>query len=825
MFIPRPARLIRLLLLLLLPAATAVLSAAEPDQRPFSFSRQPLEQALEQFAEQTRRQVSVDADLIQGLESPEVTGTMTPDAALAALVAGTGLEIVRVNGTAFALRADPNTPAPAATRERIEEVIAIGHYREYDATRANAFQLGLDLVRTPASVSVISQDILQDLQVNNVDEALRNVAGVTRFKTGNGGEERFTIRGFDASGSIFKDGARSSLGLNVSNIPSTETGNIERIEVLKGPSALLYGEGAPGGVINYITKRPEANRSTTIEVLGGSFDFYKVEVDTTGAFADDSPFAYRVVATYEDSKSFRDEISRERLLVNPTVSWTGDRGTVVAGIEYIDDDYTQDRGQVLDGDLFGGYRYSSRQDIEQFYGIPGFNDQSNAESTRLYVRTEYDLLDNWRIEGTISNIENDKQLFDTNASAVSATFGFIGAEGSPLDNFARITANSADSTGETTQYTVKNFFDINGPGEIEHQILASLTYEEFETDGRGRASTDAVFYNVVTGTYAVNNPAAPTSNPASLLTFFDTGFGVRQDFNETGLNVLDYVTLNEHWALLFGFRYSEYEDKLTDFDDDDLSFRGGIVYSFNDNFSAYLSYAEGYTSSQGRLDENDSVIDPATSTAWELGVKWQPNGESLLLTGTLYSVVEEDVAFLANPFAPAAQQRFGNIGEYETQGIEIEVVGRITDRWRVQAGYSFIDNEVIEGGTAFAFGPLLFGFDEGNTFGGIAEHNANLTSFYELSLAGGLLGLGGSIYYQGDSFASAENRAEYTGFTEIGLTTYFRKGGWKFQLNVNNLTDEEYLLTQTGVTPDAFAAFRLGTSRPRTVFASVALEF
>ncbi|MEM1435882.1 MAG: TonB-dependent receptor plug domain-containing protein, partial [Pseudomonadota bacterium] len=226
--------------------------------------------------------------------------------------------------------------------EAVEEIVVIAHYREYDPTRADTFQLGLDILKTPASVSVISQDLLQDLQVNNIDEALRNVAGVTRQKINNGGGESVSIRGFGAS--VFKDGAPVATGLNVASLPSTEPANLERVEVLKGPSALLYGEGGPGGLINYVTKRPDVQRSTTVEVLGGSYDFYKVEFDTTGAFTADGPFAYRVVGTYEDSESFRDEVSRKRLLINPSVSWSNEQASIVVGVEYIDDDYTQERG-------------------------------------------------------------------------------------------------------------------------------------------------------------------------------------------------------------------------------------------------------------------------------------------------------------------------------------------------------------------------------------------------------------------------------------------------------------------------------------------------
>ena len=788
------------------------------------------------FAVASQFDVNVIApdDLVIGKKSPPVNGRMTAGAAIDALLTGSGLSFEQSASGAYVLAEistgeggrSPSQEGSNRTSSDpgfVEEMVVVGHRREYDPTRADTFQIGLDILSTPASVSVISQDLLQDLQVNNIDEALRNVAGVTRLKTNNGGGESVLIRGFGAS--VFKDGAPVSNGLNVASLPSTEPANLERIQVLKGPMALLYGEGGPGGMIDYVTKRPDAQRSTAIEVLAGSYDFYKIEFDTTGAFGEGSPFAYRFVGTYEDSESFRDEVNRQRLLLNPSLSWAKEQFSIIAGVEYIEDDYTQERGQVLDGDLFGGYFYSDRQNVDQFYGIPDFNDRSVAESTRGYLIADYQVIPSWRIEATVQHTENDKLLFDTNNGPITPTFGMIGVEGTPLADNVSISANASDATGKVTQYTVKNYLDLDGPGSVEHQILASVTYEKYKVDGSGEASPDTVFYNIRTDTYAVNDPFTPVDDPASLLTFIDTGSGNRQDREETGINVLDYITLNERWAILAGFRYSDYVDNNSDFEDDDLSFRGGIVYSFTDEWSAYVSYSEGYTSSGGRLDIDDQPINPTTSVSWELGTKWQPNGDELIVTGTIYDVVEKDVAFIVNPFAPPADHRYGNIGKYNSRGLELEVVGRITDAWRIQAGYSFIDNEVLDGGTVFVFGPFQFGFEEGTTLPGIPEHAVNLASYYEIPLAKGFLGFGGSLYYQDDVFASGENRAVYEDWVELGAMAYYRRDRWKAQLNVNNLLDEDYRLTQGYVTPDAFAAIRVGTSRARTVIASLAYEF
>ncbi|MEM9301536.1 MAG: TonB-dependent receptor [Pseudomonadota bacterium] len=719
----------------------------------------------------------------------------------------------------------------------LEEVVVEGrHLRNYlENSASTGVGLDLSLIETPASISVITQDILQDQQVNNVDDALRNVAGVTKFKTGNGGEEKFSIRGFDASQSIYKDGARINNALNASNIPSTETANIERIDVLKGPSALLYGQGEPGGIINYVTKRPEFERSTLVEFLAGSDSFYKFEGDTTGAFGDSQQWAYRIVAAVEDSGSFRDEVERDRVLLNPSITYQPQPGTrLVASFEYIDDEYTQDRGQVLDGNLIEGYFYSGRQNADQFYGIPNWNRNTTAESERWHLYGEHQINDWWRIEATYAQTDNDKTNVDSSPQFIDfATGAVIGPAGSPVENLVPIQVRQTVGTGETDQFTLRNYLDFD-LGGTRHQVLASFDQEDFFTRSTSFRGDRPVIFNVATGQYfsqflpsELEDPDVIT--PTESIAFFlnNRGTSVNSEFEQWGINLVDYITFNDNWSLLFGLRYTDFEDTRSDFEEDDLSGRGGIIYSPSETLSIFLSYSQGFTPAGGVLVLDDRAVDAETSESIELGFKWSLFDDELLLTGTLYSVDQNDLPFVANPTddmgnpTPPADIRFANIGEVSSAGLELEAVGQLTERWRIQAGYAYVDNEIKRGGTA-AFGAVL---PEGNRLPGIAEHSVNLFTFYEIPLAGGDLGLGGGLFYQDDVFISTENRAQYDGWTQVDLAAYYRTGSWKAQINVRNITDEEYRLAQALTTSDAFAAIRVGTAVPRTVIASIAYEF
>ena len=753
-------------------------------------------------------------------------------------------------------------PTDEFSESRVLDVVIVSSFdREYLANKGQTAAVGLDLTQleTPAAISVIPQDLLQDQQVNNVDDALRNVAGVVKFKTGNGGEERFSIRGFESSGSIYKDGARINNSLNVSNIPSTETANIDRIEVLKGPSALIYGQGEPGGIVNYVTKRPELERSTSVEFLAGSFDFYKVEADTTGAVpGTNDKLAYRVVGAYEDSESYRNFVERQRLLINPTLSWMPTNNfDLLLGFEYIDDDYTQDRGQVLDGNFVDGYFYNEdRLDPEEFIGLPGWNNRSQAESQRLYAIANFQATDNWRIEGTFSNTENEKTFSDSSASFVSflPLVEIIGPVGSfPFGDQVNIGPSLGVGKGESTQFTVKNFVDFTDGFGFEHEILASYTYEELSSVSRA-AGTDGVHtYNLGTGVYSTLNFATFAPFTESEMDALQAqveaaggdfvrlspilGFtlsplseqGTQRDVEEAGFNALDYITLNDQWAVLIGGRYSEFDDINSGFSDDDFSIRGGVVYTPQEILSFYASYSEGYTSSGGNLGVDDQQIDPERSESFELGGKLALRDEQILLTAVLYDTRKKGIAFVANPFqpdgtpTPDADLRFGNIGETRSQGVELEIVGQITDNWRIVTGYTYIDNEILEGDPDPD--PLFGSLIEGNRLGGIPEHSFNLYSFYDFEVADGELGFGGGLFAVTDTFVSAANVAEFDGWAQVDLATYYKRDNWKIQLNVNNVLDEEYRQAQGGGTSDLLGAVRVGTATPRSVTASVAFEF
>lgn len=715
-------------------------------------------------------------------------------------------------------------PVSAQETQVLDEIIVKGYTRNYRTDAAEtAIGLGLRLKETPAAISVITQDLLQDQQVNNVDDALRNVSGLTKFKTGNGGEEKFSIRGFDASQSIYKDGARINNALNASNIPSTETANLQRIDVLKGPSALLYGQGEPGGIINYITKKPQVESYSGIEVIAGSDDFYKVEFDTAGALNSANTFAYRLVGAYEDSEGYRDEILRDRLMLNPSLAWVpNDDIRVTLGYEYLDDKFTQDRGQVLDGNAVDGYRYSSRLSEDQFFGIPNYNRKTTAESKRVYLLGEWAVTDFWQFELNYGKTENDKTNVDSSPSFISLNFDVVGPVGSVVENLVSIQPRLTIGGGDSEQISLKSIFDFTGPWNTEHKFLVSLSSEELSTQAENFRGDRNVFYNVLTREY-FTDPALPIgviqATPNVSFNLNNRGVSRSGGVKEQGVNLIDHIRFNEQFSILLGARQAYSDNQSNDYEEDNLSIRAGLVYEFNQDLSSYISYSEGYTSAANLLDVNGDSVDPEVSDSWEVGLKWSLADDNLLFTATLYSVDLTDVPFVVNP--GSVDPRFDNIGGLRSEGFEMEAVGYVTESWRIQAGFSYIDNEISKGGVA-EFNNV---FRKGNRLPGIAKNNFNLFTFYEFSVGVGELGIGGGVFYQGDVYISTENISEYEAWTQVDLAAYYKQGEWKAQINIRNVFDEDFRLAQATTTTDSFAAVRVGNSSPFSVTASIAYEF
>lgn len=682
------------------------------------------------------------------------------------------------------------------------EIIVTAFDRAYriDET-ATAIGLSASVLDTPLSVTVIPSDLLEDQQINNVEEALRNVAGVTRFKQGNGGEEKFSIRGFDASQNLFIDGARLNNAFNATNISSTETANIERYEVLKGPSAILFGQGLPGGIINYVTKKPdfEAGLGGTAEAIGGSYNYYRGELDINAPLNDWAGF--RGVASYQDSEGFRDFDFRRRTLLYPAIGLRfGDRTRFNIAYSYIRDKYTQDRGQVLQLQPDGSFAYPSVLRKSMFLGIPGFNDRTNSTYQRISFNLEHRFSDRWRVELIGAGTDVEKELFDGSATRVRG------------DGKIEIFAGLQGGEAQTRYLRLNNEVSFGDPARMEHRILVSAALDI--------AKNDPLFADVRGSGLVIFDPATRTYDgldgdfsldPVTI----DTSFRARtRDLRISGQ---DLITIDDRFIILAGLGYSRFKDRISSDVETSTDPRLGLIFKPQPSVSIYASYATGFNPNFGALDRDGNTLPGESLRQWEAGVKAE-FGKNLLLTGAVFDIVQRGQA-VTDPSTinlPPADQFSAALGKTRTRGLDLQAVGKVGENLRIIAGYAYLDSELVDDGDDLA--------NDGNRLGGIPKHSGSLFAVYEFGGRLEGLALGGGIFAQSRVPIGFENVSFFEGWAQLDATVNYKFDKWKLQLNVKNLTNADYLLTQA-LAFEALAARRVGASTPRAVLFSLARAF
>jgi iron complex outermembrane recepter protein len=693
-----------------------------------------------------------------------------------------------------------SAPEAAASAPAPQSITITGFRREYRTREAgSALGMQADALSTPLAVTVVPKELLSDQGITNVEDALRNVSGVTRFKEGNGGEEKFSIRGFDASRNLFIDGARLNNGFNATNIATTETANIERFEVLKGPSAILFGSGLPGGVINYVTKKPTFKPYAAGELLFGSYGFKRIEADATAPVND--TLAWRGVFSHEDSEGYRDFDSRKRTLVNPTLALRlGSSTRLDLGYSYIRDRYTQERGQTLAQAADGTYFYSPLLRPSMFLGIPGFNDRTNSTYQRANANLEHRFNDDWRVELIAAATKVKKQFFDASGDLVQP------------DGTVEIGAGYQAGDAKTRYLRANLEARFGDAKTVEHRVLASIA------DDRNR--NNPVFADLF-GTGLV-------TFDANTRTYDTTGFSPEVDFStldtsfftktvERTLSLQDLITIADRHIVLIGAGHTRYREVLDGYEVSKTNPRLGYIYNASPQWSWYANAATGFFPS-GATGQFGQFLPPEKMRQLEVGFKADLLGQDLLLTGAVFDIEQRDQAVTdpASLALPPDQQWQLNIGKTRTRGAEVQAIGRIAQRWRLIAGYAYLDAKLVDDG------PDLF--NDGKRLGGIPKHSLNLWAVHEFGGALQGLALGGGVFAQSRVPIGFENRSFFAGWAQVDLAAYYKTGPWKAQLNVKNVFDREYLLTQA-LAFESLAAVRVGTATPRSLTFSLAREF
>ena len=722
----------------------AVQLAQLSTERTFEIAAQPLTTALTLFGQQSGLQVTVHGTLPRDVSAPAVRGTMSNAQALNRLLSGSGLIFVMEDETTVAIERPPERDDDALLLDTLlvegrDQEDPRGPVEGYRASRSvTGTRLDAPLDEQPLPIQVLPRDVIEDAGATRLEDVVRLATSAAIDNSRGNTQEFFTIRGFEAS--VVRNGAGT-----FPIAQQTDTANVERVEVLRGPGAALYGEGAPGGVINVITKRPDDGFFVESSSEVSSLIQLRQELDVNLPLAETWDLNARVVGALEGTDSFRfrddydETFAEDRQFVAPSLSFSPTPTTdVLVSGEYLRSSDVSDRGVPLNDDG------SLAADADDFFGDP---DAGNIETETLSAQVEItqEITDGLSLRLFGSAVRNDLDGLSVDPIVVSpidldaATAGFLGLPG-PLvagDTIFR------SIRSETIQRKIYNFqSDLNGNislGPVTQDLLLSFEYQAVESDVEIQSSDLFLSADLVSR----NAPGTPSSlTPADLLPLIDTS----SEIETFGLIFFDKVSVYDRLHLLGGGRFDFLDQKtrnrrsgaITKLDQTEFSPRVGAVLEPFASLpgSVFVSYSESFQPNTA-VTADGSFLEPQTGRVIEGGLRYGFNGDRLEATLTVFDIKLENVPIGTDSIFSAASTQ-------ESRGVEFTLQGALTDNLSVLASYAFIDAEVTEIG---ARGSQL---TLGESQPGVANHSASFLARYRFD-EGAFDGLSliGSLQYAG----------------------------------------------------------------------------
>jgi iron complex outermembrane recepter protein len=644
-----------------------------------------------------------------------------------------------------------------------EEVVVTGQdqrgYRVPNATTGSRTDTPIrDL---PFSVQVVPEELLRDRQVQSVNEALRTVSGVTAGDSSQSAFESYTIRGFStgfSGGGVLRNGLRD--GTNVTNriaIP-----NIERIEVLKGPAGALFSQGAPGGTVNVVTKKPLPVPQYTVEGTIGNFDTYRGSLDLTGSLNDSKTLLYRLTAGASTTGTFIDFFDRRNYIIAPVLTWQISPTTkLTLEGEYTISEQPNDRGLPARGTVLPNI--NGRLPRNRFIGEPDDAlDKNNRYSLRVGYTLDHQLSSDW----TLQNVFRATFLRTPQNSLFGSAL---------LDDDRTLERGlfTASDQSQDTYILDTNIVGTLRTGSITHKLLFGFDLSRDSYSGLNRqfelSSID--LFNPVYG-----------RSQRQLITEFPKEFIAK---NSLGIYLQDQIELLPNLKLLVGGRFDIVSQKLNSGDifesfqqDKAFSPRVGLVYQPTDSVSLYANYSRSFLQSVGTAFDS-TLFQPERGTQYEVGVKADWLNRRLSTTLAFYEITRSNV-LTTDPVNPNFSIQ---TGEQRSRGIELDVVGELSPGWKIAIGYAYTDAQITADNT----------FTVGNRVNNVPEHAASLWTSYEVqtgSLKG--LGFGLGLFYVGERQGDLDNSFQTPGYTRTDISLFYRRENYRIGLNIENLFDIRY---------------------------------
>jgi iron complex outermembrane recepter protein len=727
------------------------------------------------------------ANPIEGIALVAVTG-LADDRVRVAI---TGLDApptaeVRTEAQGLVLSVVPGTDTADDAGDAIQVVVTGAQEEGYQADEATtATRTDTPLREIPQSIQVIPRQVLEDQQVIQLEEAVRNVSGVTSGNTFAGTQDGgFVIRGFPSFDLYLRNGFRD----NAQGI--REFANVERVEVLKGPASVLYGNLEPGGVINFVTEMPLSDPYYSAELELGNYGFVRPSIDFSGPLNDDGTLLYRLNAAYLNEDGFRDfNRATERYFIAPVVTWQiSDRTDLTLEFDYVSDERPFDRGLVVIGDEV--------TDIPISRILGEEDDFRQVEEVGAGYRFEHRFSNNWRVRNAFRMLFSDSLDFAFQPDSLDEATGILTRNLRSNDDHRESFALQTELVGEFAT------------GPIDHTLLFGIDWSRNTQRSNTRAAESTPSINIFDPEY---DAFRPERSDLPLLTI--------DRFNATdtiGFFIQDQIDLLDNLHLLLGGRFDIIDQSSFSFlsntgsdqNEEAFSPRIGILYRPIEPLSLYASYSQSFQPNVFTQSDG-SFLEPERGRQFEVGVRGEFLDDRLIANLAAYHLTKTNVATTD----PDDSNFSLPLGEVRSQGIELDVAGEILPGWNIIASYAYTDAEVTDSGDD----PF---FPEGLRNANVAPNTASLWTTYEIqtgTLQG--LGVGIGVFYVDNRFGDFDNTYELPSFIRTDAAVYYRRDNWRAALNIKNLFDERYF---------AGADFGTTTVRPGesfTIVGSIAVEF
>lgn len=658
------------------------------------------------------------------------------------------------------------------------------------AAATSATKSSAPLRDIPQAVNVVPQQIIRDQAARSIQDVLRNVPGVS-MSNGDGQRDQVTIRGFSAIADQFIDGIRDDA------LYFRDLSNIERIEVLKGPAAVLYGRGSSGGLINRVTKKPQEGRFGELTLNAGSYGLKRTSFDANTGIADG--IAVRLTGAYEDSGSFRQQGFIERHSIAPSVSAALGAATRLL----VQGEFAKDK-RITD------------------FGIPSFNGRPVDVPRETYYgsgnarRDDYTATEVASVTGAIDHRFNE--VLSVRNATRYYTYDLDRNNTLPGGTVDTVTQTVGRSRGQVrrdedgyfnqTDFTVKNSL-----GGIKQEWLLGMEvgkqnkFQQFVS----QANIDRVSIFNPGGVVAPPLSTAARNSPASR--------PADSDFEVFGLYAQDQISLTSQMKALLGIRHDRFKQETRTAgvliplarEDKKLSPRAGLVWQPTETAAYYVSISKSFQPSgeSFALANNNAANSPEKTQNREIGAKLDFLDGAVSTTLALFNLERTNIKVPD----PANLARLLNAGEQRTNGFEFTVNGQLPQGLDVFAGYAYLDARITKSTARLASlqTPVVQIPLEGNRPSLTPEHSGFV--WINKQLDGGF-SAGGGLNYSADRFASASNAVVLPGYVTADLAVFHRSKLFDLALNVKNVTNRKYLISGHGgndnlITPGGPREFQL----------------